>query len=91
MSKSATARPRPTRVGLQRRSTLRGDVAEASAEVLVEQILLRVGVLRLIELDVVDDVAVRDVEVEVAVVVGIEQLGAESERVESRIPGRPRS
>jgi hypothetical protein len=37
----------------------------------------------LIQLDVVDDVAVRDVNVEVAVVVDVEKFGAEAERQEA--------
>ena len=74
--------PATDALGLEGRSALGRDVAERSAEVLVEQVLLRVGQLRLIQLDVVDDVSVRDVDVEVAVVVEVEQLGAEAERRE---------
>src|SRR5436305_1870708 len=63
-------------------------VAESAANVFVQQIFLRIGESGTIQLDVVDDVSIRDVDVQIAVVVEIEHLRPEAQRKKARTQPR---
>src|SRR5450756_58836 len=70
----------------KRRSALGRNVLEpAAADVLVQKVALLIAELRVVEFHVVGDVAVGAEDVEVAVVVVVEQLGAERQRQKARL------
>src|ERR1039458_3563479 len=70
----------------KRRSALGRNVLEAAAaDVLVEKVALLVAELRVVEFHVVGDVTVGAEDVQTAVVVEVEQLGAERQRQKARL------
>ena len=89
-SRSPMARPRPTRATCRPPPARGRHVAEARAEVEQELVLLTVGLAELrVVVDVREDVAVREEEIELAVEVGVEKRRAPAHAHE-RGGGQPR-